>query len=125
MIVIDDILEVGARIGVTDLTDLEINQILDEHEAYQNDDPGGTWEEFKCIECGYENNADINAAINIKQRVSSTVLRDKLLKQTKIGNGSFKPKVLKRDKVKEISLSFRYRPKMVMEVSPMSRFEYF
>lgn len=44
MIVKDDILEVGTRIDVTDLTDLEINKILDEHEVYQNDDPGGTWD---------------------------------------------------------------------------------
>lgn len=83
-------------------------------------------EEFKCVECGYENNADINAAINIEKRVSSTVLRTNLLKQNKLGNGSFEPKVLKRNKVKEILLSFRYSPPMVdMDVSGrITTFEY-
>ena len=83
-------------------------------------------ETFKCIECGYENNADINAAINIEKRVSSTVLRTKLLKQNKLGNGSFEPKVMKRDKVKEILLSFRYSPPLVgMDVSSrITTFEY-
>ena len=64
-----------------------------------------TQEEFKCVECGYENNADINASINIKNRVSEAVLRNALLKQ--VDNGAFEPKVLKREKVKEVLLSFR------------------
>ena len=34
-----------------------------------------------------------------------TVLRDKLLKQ--MGNGAFEPRKLKREKVKEVLLSFR------------------
>ena len=34
-----------------------------------------------------------------------TVLRESLLKQ--LGNGAFKPKKLKREKVKEVLLSFR------------------
>ena len=34
-----------------------------------------------------------------------TVLRESLLKQ--MGNGAFEPKNLKRDKVKEVLLSFR------------------
>jgi transposase len=62
-------------------------------------------EHFHCINCGHEDNADHNASINIRNRVSSTVLKDKLLKQ--LGNGSFEPKNLKRDKVKELLLSFR------------------
>jgi IS605 OrfB family transposase len=65
-------------------------------------------EDFKCVECGYENNADHNASINIKNRVSSTVLRKNLLKQTNLGNNTYEPKVLKREKVKEVLLSFRY-----------------
>jgi hypothetical protein len=73
-------------------------------------------EEFKCVDCGYENNADLNAATNIKQRVSVTVLRDKLLKQTKIGNNTFEPKALKKEKVKELLLSFRQNPDMGREV---------
>jgi IS605 OrfB family transposase len=64
-------------------------------------------EDFKCVECNYTNNADVNAAINIKQRVSEAVLRDKLLKQTKLDNGTYEPKILKRDVVKNILLSCR------------------
>ena len=62
-------------------------------------------EEFSCIECGHESNADINAAINIKNRVSVTVLRSKLLKQ--MDNGAYEPKILNKEKVKEVLLSFR------------------
>lgn len=65
-------------------------------------------EEFECIECGYKQNADFNASENIKQRVVSTVLRNELLKKSKIGNGTFEPKNLKKEKVKEVLLSFRY-----------------
>ena len=64
-----------------------------------------TQEQFSCIECGHEDNADINAAINIKNRVSEAVLRKKLLKQ--LDNGAFEPRKLKREKVKEVLESFR------------------
>ena len=62
-------------------------------------------ETFECIECRHSDNADINAAINIKNRVTVTVLRESLLKQ--LGNGAYEPKKLKREKVKEVLLSFR------------------
>lgn len=62
-------------------------------------------ETFCCIECGHEDNADFNAAKNIKNRVCVTVLRGSLLKQ--LDNGAFEPKKLKREKVKEVLLSFR------------------
>ena len=62
-------------------------------------------ETFECIECGYKDNADFNAAKNIRNRVFVTVLRESLLKQ--LDNGAFKPKKLKREKVKEVLLSFR------------------
>jgi len=42
---------------------------------------------------------------NIKNRVLVTVLRDKLLKQ--LDNGAFEANKLKRNKVKEVLLSFR------------------
>lgn len=64
-----------------------------------------TQEAFVCVECGHEANADFNAAVNIKNRVDITVLCDKLLKRS--DNGSFRPKPLKRDKVKEVLLSCR------------------
>lgn len=62
-------------------------------------------EAFECIECGYKDNADFNAAKNIRNRVLVTVLRDSLLKQ--LDNGAFEPKKLKREKVKKVLLSFR------------------
>ena len=64
-----------------------------------------TQEIFECIECGHKDNADFNAAKNIRNRVLVTVLRDTLLKQ--LDNGAFEPKKLKREKVKEVLLSFR------------------
>lgn len=62
-------------------------------------------ETFECIECGYKCNADFNAANNIKNRVSITVLCNSLLKQ--LDNGAYGPKKLKKEKVKEVLLSFR------------------
>ena len=62
-------------------------------------------EEFCCIECGYRCNADYNAAVNIKNRVAEAVLREHLLKQR--DNGTYEPKKLKKDKVKEELLSYR------------------
>ena len=62
-------------------------------------------ETFGCIECGHKDNADFNAAKNIKNRVTEAVLCEKLLKQ--LDNGAYEPKKLKREKVKEVLLSFR------------------
>lgn len=62
-------------------------------------------ETFDCIECGHKDNADFNAAKNIRNRVTVTVLRDALLKQ--LDNGAYEPKKIKRDKVKNVLLSFR------------------
>ena len=62
-------------------------------------------ETFECIECGYKDNADFNAAKNIRNRVLVTVLQESLLKQ--LDNSAYEPKKLKREKVKEVLLSFR------------------
>ena len=62
-------------------------------------------ETFCCVECGHHTNADFNASVNIKNRVSEAVLRNRLLKQK--DNGAYEPKKLKREKVKEVLLSFR------------------
>ena len=70
-----------------------------------DDDNRKCQEVFKCVQCGHEANADINAAQNIKNRVGITVLCSKLLKQS--DNGTYLPKPLKRGKVKEVLLSFR------------------
>ena len=51
------------------------------------------------------NNAGFNAAINIRNRVCQAVLRNALLKQ--LDNGTFEPREVKREKVKEVLLSFR------------------
>lgn len=64
-----------------------------------------TQETFECVECGHTDNADFNASKNIKNRVTVTVLRDLLLKQ--LGNGAYEPRKLKREKVKDVLLSFR------------------
>ena len=53
---------------------------------------------------GYKDNADFNAAKNIRNRVLVTVLRESLLKQ--LDNGAFEPKKLKREKVKRYCYRF-------------------
>jgi putative transposase len=81
-------------------------------------------ETFECVECSHKDNADHNASINIKNRVSSTVLRMYLLKQNKLGNGTYEPKVLKREKVKEVLLSFRQNLARDKDITRVDTFDY-
>ncbi len=81
-------------------------------------------ETFECIECSHKDNADHNASTNIRNRVSTTVLRTNLLKQNKLGNGTYEPKVLKRDKVKEVLLSFRQNLARDKDVVRVNTFDY-
>ena len=64
-----------------------------------------TQEDFCCVECGHGDNADHNAAVNIRNRVSTTVLCKRLLKQ--LGNGAYEPSKMSKDKVKDVLLSYR------------------
>lgn len=64
-----------------------------------------TQEDFRCVECGHEDNADHNAAVNIRNRVGTTVLCKRLLKQ--LGNGAYEPRKMSKDKVKDVLLSYR------------------
>jgi len=63
-----------------------------------------TQEVFKCCECGYKPiNADYNSAINIKNRISQDVLRDKLLTKKTFNNYSeYEPKSFSKEKIKTI-----------------------
>ena len=46
------------------------------------------------------------------------MLRNELLKNNKLGNGTFEPKNLKKEKVKEVLLSFRYNLEKDKEINP-------
>ena len=70
-------------------------------------------ETFCCVECGHRDNADHNAAVNIKNRVGATVLRQRLLKQ--LDNGTYKPLKLTKDKIKSVLLSYRANNLKVVE----------
>ena len=59
-----------------------------------------TQEDFKCTQCGYEDNADHVAAQNIKTRLTSDVLRSKLHNLDKYGR--LEPKRLNKYTIKTI-----------------------
>ena len=63
-----------------------------------------TQENFECVRCGHKDNADINSAINIKNRVCVTVLCNSLLK--KKDNGAFEPKNINFNGVRSVLLSY-------------------
>jgi len=71
-----------------------------------SDENRKTQERFKCINCGYEANADYNAALNIKNRVTEDVLRSKLLKENKFQE--LVPNKFRKEDIKEILETHNY-----------------
>jgi len=63
-----------------------------------------TQESFKCANCGYESNADSNAAYNLELRYTSDVLRDKLHNTDEYGR--LMPKKLNKYKIKAVLNSY-------------------
>ena len=62
-----------------------------------------TQEEFKCVECGHSSNADYNSSKNLKFRYTNVLLKSKLHKLDKYNR--MIPKVMKKEKIKEILIS--------------------
>lgn len=58
-------------------------------------------ETFCCEKCGHENNADINAAINIKDRFTNPKFKEELQKEVADTQLISEPKILNRFKFKE------------------------
>ena len=58
-------------------------------------------ETFCCEKCGHENNADINAAINIKDRFTNLKFKEELQKEVKNTQLISEPKISNRFKFKE------------------------
>ena len=68
---------IGKKYGITiSLTNAEYTSQQCSCCGYIHKDNRKTQEKFKCIHCGYEENADLNASINIRERINSDVLRD-------------------------------------------------
>ena len=75
-------IRIGKKYGITiSLTNAEYTSQQCSKCGHIHKDNRKTQEKFKCIHCGYEENADLNASINIKNRISVDVLRDSLHKE--------------------------------------------
>ncbi len=72
------------------------------HNIDSNNRP--TQEKFKCTDCGHTDIADFVSPTNIKNRIHSNVLREKLHKSDNYGR--FSPKKISREKLKESLSSF-------------------
>lgn len=59
-----------------------------------------TQETFTCTRCGHTGEADLESPYNIEKRVSSDVLREKLLKQNKFGE--LIPRKLSKEYIREV-----------------------
>ena len=92
---------IGKKYGITiSLTNAEYTSQQCSKCGYIHKNNRKTQEKFKCIHCGYEENADLNASINIKNRISVDVLRDSL--HIEVENNKYIPKTKNHSEVKEI-----------------------
>ena len=92
---------IGKKYGITiSLTNAEYTSQQCSKCGYIHKDNRKTQEKFKCIHCGYEENADLNASINIKNRISVDVLRDSLHKEIKYNK--YIPMETKHEKVEQL-----------------------
>ena len=92
---------IGKKYGITiSLTNAEYTSQQCSCCGYIHKDNRKTQEKFKCIHCGYEENADLNASINIKNRISVDVLRDSL--HIEVENNKYIPLETKHEKVEQL-----------------------
>ena len=92
---------IGGKYGITiSLTNAEYTSQQCSKCGYIHENNRKTQEKFKCIHCGYEENADLNASINIKNRISVDVLRDSLHKE--IENNKYIPLERIHEKVEQL-----------------------
>ena len=92
---------IGKKYGITiSLTNAEYTSQQCNKCGCIHKDNRKTQEKFKCVHCGYEENADLNASINIKNRISVDVLRDSLHKE--IEYKKYIPLETKHEKVEQL-----------------------
>ena len=100
----DEFIHIAPKYGLSvSLVQPEYTSKMCSHCGCIDDRNRQTQEEFKCVECGHSENADLHSAKNIKSRLTLTVLRGHLLERA--GDGgyrNFQPKArLPRWKVRE------------------------
>jgi len=92
---------IGKKYGITiSLTNAEYTSQQCFCCGYIHKDNRKTQEKFRCIHCGYEENADLNASINIKERINSDVLRDFL--HIEVEKNKYVPLETKHEKVEQL-----------------------
>ena len=92
---------IGKKYGITIyLTNAEYTSQQCSKCGYIHKNNRKTQEKFKCIHCGYEENADLNASVNIKNRISVDVLRDSL--HIEVENNKYIPLETKHEKVEQL-----------------------
>ena len=92
---------IGKKYGITiSLTNAEYTSQQCSKCGHIHKDNRKTQEKFKCIQCGYEENADLNASINIRNRISVDVLRDSLHRV--VENNTYIPKTKNHNEVEQL-----------------------